>query len=198
MLSKVYLHEYVCNIIQIGRSRKNENRVSAGNLRNSRKYHGRTGCRCSLRGGGDRGWGGRTSRCATLYESDPRPVDSRVNKGLRSTERSSSRSPFGSVTRSHYAAEHFLTRFPALIICLDSAPETYRFIAKYARATRELPGSGKNLISTSCSVLRTKFRGTDGCVRKRTAFRPTSCPFVRPFVGPSDEDRPSYNLRLIA
>lgn len=61
---------------------------------------------------------------------------SRVNKGLRRNERE--KLPFGSVTRSHYAAEHFLTRYPALIICLASAPETYRFIAKYARATRTL------------------------------------------------------------
>lgn len=93
---------------------------------------------------------------------------SRVNKGgdLRLFHRER-RATFGSVTRSHYASEHFLTRYPALIICLASAPETYGFIAKYARATKLGP-RGKNLISTSCSVLRRapKFRGTNGCVRK--------------------------------
>lgn len=68
----------------------------------------------------------------------------RVNKGegeegaFGSPDRER-RASFGSVTRSHYASEHFLTRYPALIICLASAPETYGFIAKYARATKRGP-----------------------------------------------------------
>lgn len=85
------------------------------------------------------------------------------------------RTPFGSVTRNHYAAEHFLTRYSALIICLASAPETYGFIAKYARATNS--ARGKNLIPTSCSVLRSpKFRGTNGVAFEKTLDRLAAAP----------------------
>lgn len=93
-------------------------------------------------------------RCGMVHESNPRPTDFTCKQGgvFGSSDRER-RAPFGSVTRSHYASEHFLTRYPALIICLASAPETYGFIAKYARATKRSPW-GKNLISTSCSVLR--------------------------------------------
>lgn len=123
---------------------------------------------------------------ATLYKSNPHPTDSRVNKGLQLCPREET--PFGSVTRNHYAAEHFLTRYSALIICLASAPETYGFIAKYARATNS--ARRKNLISTSCSVLRSpKFRGTNGCVRK-TRDRSAAAP-VNLF-------RRRYNLQLIS
>lgn len=103
------------------------------------------------------------ARYAMVYESDPRPTDFTCKQGEREGEGAKDlrlslprerRALFGSVTRSHYASEHFLTRYPALIICLASAPETYGFIAKYARATKRRPPRGKNLISTSCSVLR--------------------------------------------
>jgi len=84
-------------------------------------------------------WPVAATQYAMVYESNPHPI-LRVNKGARedSSDRER-RASFGSVTRSHYASEHFLTRYLALIICLASAPETYGFIAKYARATKRSP-----------------------------------------------------------